>query len=105
VTRTARVLLASGAIMLALGIALAVARVVTYLESGQAVSSTSGLVVFRVGGELVQYAPYVAGVDPTVMGLGVAVIAVGVFAAALGYRSSSSSRASTAGSNAEAQTR
>jgi hypothetical protein len=120
-----RVLLASGAIVLAVGIALAVARVVAYLESGQAVSSTSGLVVFRVDGELVQYAPYAAGVEPTLIGFGVAVLVVGVFVAALmnrsvdgsryatrfvrrystGRESSSASRASTAGSNADAQTR
>ena len=104
-TRSVRVLLVGGTVVLAAGLALTVWRVAGYLESGQAVSSTSGLVVFRVDGELVQYAPYVAGTEPTVIGLGIALLALAVFVEAAGYRSSSASRESTAGSNADAQTR
>ena len=104
-TRVVRVLLVGGGIVLAFGLALAAWRVISYLESGQAVSSTSGLGVFRVDGELVQYAPYVAGTEPAIVGLGVALLVVAVFVAALGYRSSSASLASTAGSNADAHTR
>ena len=104
-TRAVRVLLVGGALVLAFGLALTAWRVIAYLEAGQAVSSTSGLVVFRVDEQLVQYAPYVATTEPVIIGLGVALLVVAVFLAALGYRSSSASLASTAGSNADAQTR
>ena len=104
-TRAVRVLLVGGGIVLAFGLALTAWRVIAYLEAGQAVSSTSGLVVFRVDGELVQFAPYAATTEPVIIGLGVALLVVAVFVAALGYRSSSDSRASTAGSNADAHTR
>ena len=82
-TRVVRVLLVGGAIVLALGLALTAWRVIAYLESGQAISSTSGLVVFRVGGELVQHAPYVATTEPVIIGLGVVLLALAVFVAAL----------------------
>ena len=104
-TRAMRVLLVGGGIVLAFGLALTAWRAIAYLESARAVSSTSGLVVFRVDGELVQYAPYVAGTEPVIVGLGVALLVIGVIVAALAYGSSSASRASTAGSNADAHTR
>ena len=89
-TRAVRVLLVGGGIVLAFGLALTAWRVIAYLESGQAVSSTSGLVVFRVDGELVQYAPYVVGTEPAIVGLGVALLVVAVFVAATRGRSSAS---------------
>ena len=110
-----RSLLVGGGLVLAFGLALAAWRVVRYLEAGQAISSTSGLVVFRVSEELVQYPPYVATTEAMIVGLGVVLLVVAVFVAALTkssltnaaltYSVSSSSRANTAGSNADAHTR
>ena len=76
--RVVRSLLVGGGIVLAFGLALTAWRVLRYLEAGQALSSTSGLVVFRVGGELVQYPPYVATTEAVIVGLGVVLLVVAV---------------------------
>jgi hypothetical protein len=86
VRRLVRVLLAGGGIVLALGLALTAWRVIAYLEAGRAVSSTSGLIVFRVADELVQYAPYQPTTEAVIVGLGVVLLVLAVFVAALGYR-------------------
>lgn len=56
--------------------------VAQYLGAGQAPSSTSGLRVFRVDGQLVAYPPYHPGVEPLIIGVGIVLLLAAMLASA-----------------------
>jgi hypothetical protein len=77
-----RRLLALAAATLVIGMAMVGVSVGRYLGAGQAPSSTSGLRVFRVDGQLVAYPPYHPGVEPLVIGLGIVLLVAALLASA-----------------------
>ena len=107
VKRPALALALAGLLAMAWAAASALKSVSAYLDSPIAISSTSGNYVFTVDGALVSYAPFELGFEPVVFGAGLVVALAGLLFAAATWRQgeSSLSRASTAGSNADAHTR
>jgi len=77
-------LIATG--LIALGGYLLAARIVTYLDSPRAISSTAGLVVFRLHEGYVSYVPFETSVEPTLIGIGVVLLVGAVFVAAAVWR-------------------
>ena len=77
-------LIATGVI--ALGSYLLAARIATYLDNPRAISSTAGLVVFRVHEGYASYVPFAASVEPTLIGIGVVLLVGAVFVAAAVWR-------------------
>ena len=98
-------MLLAGLAVTGYGAALLVRSITSYLDSPLAVSSTSGASAFYLAdGTLGGYFPFVPGMETVVIGAGLA-LTVGALLVGSLQRSSSASRASTAGSNAEAHTR
>ena len=99
-----RGLLLAGLGAVVFGATLLVRLIDAYLSHPLAVSSTSGVRVFRLpDGSLGGFEPLVLGAEPVVVGVGLVLVVAAVFVAALQPRSRT--RASTAASNAEAHTR
>lgn len=105
--RPALLLLGAGGLVTLAAIALLVAIVRRYLDNPSAISSTSGLVVFRTPDGYVAYFPFDPGIAPFLALVGIAIMVGALFVAAMTWRPQSSwaSRASTASRKAEAQIR
>jgi hypothetical protein len=105
-SRPAVVALTCCALALAVAVAVLLMQVERYLDGGIAISSTSGLMVFRVDDTLVQYRPFDAGITPTLVLFTLALLVGAIFVAALTWRQPSSRiLSSTAARNADAHTR
>ena len=103
--RPLRVALIAGLAVTAYGVALLLRAIAVYLDSPLAVSSTSGASAFYLAdGTLGGYFPFAPGLEPLVIGAGLALIVGPLLVGAL-QPSSSATRASTAGSKADAHTR
>ena len=103
--RAVRALLVGGLGLTLLGGVLLGRAIGAYLASSLAASSTSGVRVFRMpDGTLGGYEPFVLGTEPLVMGVGLLLVVSAVLLGTL-QPAMSRTRASTAGSNADAQMR
>ena len=106
--RAVRALVIAGLAVVAVGAILLGRGIGAYLSHPLAASSTSGVRVFRLpDGSLGGFEPLALGAEPVVIGVGLLLVVAAVAMAALREAQPASSRtlASTADSNADAQTR
>lgn len=84
--RPALVLLGAGGAIAVGSVALLVSIVRRYLDNPSAISSTSGLVVFRTPTGYVAYYPFDPGIAPAVALVGIALMVGAILVAAMTWR-------------------